>query len=884
VSAWACWALLAASQALAGPAAATHQPHAEVHALRAGHPPAVDGRLNEESWVLAPPVSGFTQTDPDEGHPATERTEVRVLFDDEAVYIGARLFDSDPRHIVRRLVKRDEQADADRVTVYLDPMHDHLSGAFFQVSASGVQRDSVVFNDSWDDTSWDAVWESAVAVDEQGWSVEMRIPLSQLRFQHADAPVWGINVARYVQRKNETDWLEMSPKSVSGLASRMAHLTGLDGLSLRRHAQFLPYVAGRTELVGAPDSRNPFNDGSRLFGAGGVDMKWGLSSNITLDATINPDFGQVEVDPAVVNLTAFETFFEERRPFFLEGAQTFQNVGRNGANNFWGFNASDPNIFYSRRIGRAPQLTASGDYIDAPTATTILGAAKLTGKTRSGWNIGLLDSLTDSETARMATKGIGGTMEVEPRSNYVVARTQRELGRRAGIGFVLTSVSRHLDTAALATTLPLQATVAGGDAYWFLGPGRDWVINGRLVASRISGDTAAMAHEQKLAQRYYQRPDAPQVSFDPGRTSLSGYTGRVNLNRNSGLWQVNASLWGVSPGFESNDAGFMNQADRAGAHLVVLRRKVTPDRWSRSRSFWAAKWYVWNYGRVLQGDGIQSQASVTFRNYWGANGGGSFRRRVQDDRLTRGGASAVNPAGWSWNLNMNTDARRGLSAQLSSSANANESGGWSRQFGATLTMKPASEFVFVIGPQVNRTLTTAQYIQTVTDATATGTYGRRDVFGVLDQTQVSMTIRANAVVTPHVSLQVYAQPLLASGSYGAFRELARPRTYDFLQYGSASSSIAYDSAARRFTVDPDGSGPAGSFGFDNPDFNLKSLRVNSVFRWEFRPGSTFYAVWTRQQLDNGQPGDFSLGRDARALLSARGDDVFLVKFAYWIAR
>jgi hypothetical protein len=233
---------------------------------------------------------------------------------------------------------------------------------------------------------------------------------------------------------------------------------------------------------------------------------------------------------------------------------------------------------------------------------------------------------------------------------------------------------------------------------------------------------------------------------------------------------------------------------------------------------------------------------------------------------------------------MNTDARRGLSAQLSSSANANESGGWSRQFGATLTMKPASEFVFVIGPQVNRTLTTAQYIQTVTDATATGTYGRRDVFGVLDQTQVSMTIRANAVVTPHVSLQVYAQPLLASGSYGAFRELARPRTYDFLQYGSASSSIAYDSAARRFTVDPDGSGPAGSFGFDNPDFNLKSLRVNSVFRWEFRPGSTFYAVWTRQQLDNGQPGDFSLGRDARALLSARGDDVFLVKFAYWIAR
>ena len=868
----------------AAPADTGHQPHGVVRAARASRPPAIDGHLSEEIWLLAEPATAFTQTDPDEGRAATERTEVRVLYDDDAVYVGVRLFDTDPAAVVRRMGKRDEDADADRVTVYLDPMHDHLTGVYFRVSASGVQKDAVVFNDSWDDPSWDAVWESVVSSDAESWSVEMRIPLSQLRFQRVESPVWGINVSRYVQRKNETDWLEPAPKSQSGIASRMAHLTGLDGIEPRRHTQLLPYVASRAEFLGDGTSRNPFNDGSRLFGAGGMDMKWGISSNMTLDATINPDFGQVEVDPAVVNLTAFETFFEERRPFFLEGAQIFQNVGRGGANNNWGFNSSDPNIFYSRRIGRSPQLSASGDFVDMPAATTILGAAKVTGKTRSGWTVGLLDGATDREFARTASASGVGRTEVEPRTNYLVARVQREIGRRAGVGLVATSATRELDTATLAATLPRQATVAGGDGYWFFSAARDWVVNGRFVASRISGDSAAMDRAQRLAQRYYQRPDAREVAYDPTRTSLGGFTGRANVNRNSGLWQFNASIWGVSPGFESNDLGFLNQADRAGAHLVVLRRKVTPDRLTRSRSLWVAKWWVWNFARDLQGDGVQGNTFVTLRNYWTLSGGGAWRRRVQDDRLTRGGPSVVAPAGGSWSLNAGTDARRAVSAQVNANASWNESGGWNRTIGSTLTLKPASRLLFLVGPQVARSLTTAQYIRTVSDPTATSTFGRRDVFGLLDQTQVSMTLRANAVLTPHVSMQVFAQPLLSAGTFTGFRELARPRTYEFLQYGGPTAALAYDAAARTYTAEPDRDGPAGSFTFADPDFNLRSLRVNSVFRWEFRPGSTVYVVWTRQQLDNSRAGQFDLGRDVGALLSAHADDVVLVKFAYWFGR
>jgi Domain of unknown function (DUF5916)/Carbohydrate family 9 binding domain-like len=878
-------AALAAPAVAQEAATASHRPRAAVlQAVRVSKPPVIDGQLNDEAWSLAAPAGGFTQQDPDEGRPATEATDIRIVFDDSAIYIGARMFDRDARQIARRLSSRDVDPDADFIAVFLDPMHDHQNGAMFRVSAANVQKDAILYNDTWRDDTWDAVWQSAVSIDAEGWSAELRIPLSQLRFPAAQHQTWGFNASRFIRRNNETSWLELVLKNQSGMASRMAHLTGLDGLRPKQHLELLPYAAVRSEFVAPADRTDPFNDGARAFASAGLDAKYGVTSNLTLDATVNPDFGQVEVDPAVINLSAFETFFPEKRPFFLEGAQIFDNFGRNGANDFWGFNSSEPIIFYSRRIGRVPQIDPTADFVDAPTATTILGAAKLTGRTPTGWNLGLLDAITAREFARTATGLERTRSEVEPFTNYFAGRAARDIGRRTNVGLIATAVTRSLDTPAAENALPDHAFVGGADGYWFLGDGRDWVVTGKVVASHVEGSRAAMATLQEAAQRYFQRPDAPHVSFDPDRTSLSGYFSRLNLNRNSGSLRLNAAVWGVSPGFEANDAGFMTMGDRGGAHTVLFWRKTVPDRFTRARNVWVAKWYTWNFGRQLQGDGAITNGWMLFHNYWETYGGVGVRRRTQDDRLTRGGPSATAPAGGDWRIAMNTDWRSPVSWTVNTSRSWDEAGGWNSNTNVTVNIKPSARLTINTGPQLMRSRTVAQYVTSTTDATAAATYGGRYVFGRLAQTQLSFTTRATVVLSRNISIQVYAQPLLAEGNYTHFGELAAPRTFTFRTYGIGDSGIAFDPHTNIYTVSPDGAMLAPSFTFTNPDFNTKSLRVNAVLRWELKPGSTFYAVWTRQQEDDRYPGEFKAGRDAGALFSAPGNDVFMVKMAYWIGR
>jgi hypothetical protein len=877
----------AALACLLGPAALHSQsiPFGELRAIRTTRQPVIDGNLTDECWSHAEPVSRFTQRDPDEGMPATEGTELRILYDDDALYVAARLFDSQPELIGRHLTNRDGDREGDRITIFLDTMHDRLTGAAFGVTAANVQEDTIISNDTFQDSSWDAVWESQVAIDDRGWSVEMRIPLSQLRFAAADRQTWGFNAERYIHRKNETAWLAMVPKSETGLASRMSELTGLDGLQPRRHLEILPYASARAEFVAPEDAGDPFNDGSRAFAAAGMDLKWGVTSNLVLNATVNPDFGQVEVDPAVVNLTAFETFFDEKRPFFLEGAQVFNTFGQGGSNNFWGFNTSDPSIFYSRRIGRAPQLDPDADFLDSPPATTILGAVKLTGKTSGGWSLGFLNAVTDGENAQIRSGLLSRDTTVEPLTNYAVVRTHRELGRRGGAGFMATAVTRRLDTPELRDELVRHAHVAGADAHVFLDGRRDWVITGKISGSRVSGSTEAVDELQRAPQRYLQRPDAPHVVLDPTRTSLTGWAGRVNLNRNSGVWQFNAALWGVSPGFESNDLGFHGTGDRAGGHAVLFWRGVNPNRFSRSRNVWVAKAWTWNFNRELQNDEWHGRAGMTFLNYSYVNAGGGLWRSTLDDRLTRGGPSAVSPAGGFVNVNAGTDQRRWFSFSTSLNRSGNESGNFRRSVRLAVTFRPSSMFSISTGPEWSRQRAVAQYVESEADPTALATYGERHVFGQLEQTELSMTTRLNVIFSPTVSLRLFAQPLISNGDYVDFKELAAPRTFDFVRYGVEGRTLEPDAADDSYRVDPDGPlGAAAPFSFDNPDFSLRSLRFNAVFRWEMNPGSAFYVVWTREQQDTSDPGRPAFGRDARRLWSAPGDDVILMKIAYWIGR
>ena len=860
----------------------TSHPAAPVlQVVRAASPITIDGDLSEDVWRIAPPATEFIQTDPDEGKPATERTEVRVAYDASAIYVSARLHDREAVKISRQLSRRDQDAQADWFSVYLDPHHDHLTGAVFRVSAAGVQADAIIFNDSHLDESWDAVWTSAVTVDETGWSVEMRIPWSQLRFPRAERHTFGINVLRQIQRKNERDWLVYVPKTEGALASRMGHLTGFEGLAPRRTVELLPYVVSRAEFI-APEDGDPFNDGARMFSGTGVDLKYRVTSSMTLDGAINPDFGQVEVDPAVVNLTAFETFFEEKRPFFIEGANIFGNFGQGGANSFWGFNRSEPLIFYSRRIGRSPQGSAEGDFVSRPPSSTILGAAKLTGKTRGGWNLGFLDAVTGRERAQIVTDGIGTRTEVEPLSNYFVARVQREMGQRAAVGFLGTAVNRDLRTAALRDLLPDQAYVGGVDAHYFFDRKREWVVTGRLAGSHVEGSTAAMSRLQEAPQRYYQRPDAPHVELDPGATTLRGWTGSVNLNRNSGIHLVNSALWGVSPGFDSSDAGFNFNGDRGGFHAVYSWNNPNVNRFARRRFIAVAKWYTWNFARQVQGDGVHILGNLQFKNYWSLSAGGLAIRAIQDDRATRGGPLMVRPFFGGAFGGIESDSRKRVTVGVDVESVRGEDGGSSRFLRVTSGYRPAASLELSISPRINHQRLPVHYVSTVADPAAATTFGSRYLFASLNHREFSLETRLNYVLSPKASLQIYMQPLVSVGDYQNFKELARPRTYDFTRFGTDRGGLAYDASAREYTVDPgDGGAP---FTFDDPDFNFKSLRVNAIFRWEWRPGSAMYFVWTQQRENFDRPGHFTFRRDFGTLFRADPDDVILFKVAYWVSR
>ena len=883
-------ALLAVSRPAAGQAPPATGPPARstphVTAVRAAERIAVDGRLDERDWERAVPAKDFLQKEPDEGKPATEATEVRFLYDEDAIYVGARMFDSEPSRIAKRLTRRDGDTDgiADWIIVGIDAHHDKLTGSMFSVTAAGTIGDGVLFNDSSDDNTWNGVWDAAVSIDEKGWIAEMRIPFSQLRFSTRDRQVWGLHLVRMVQRKQEESWWALVPKNESRLVSLAGELDGLDGIQSRRHLELLPYVTARGENSGTAEPGDPFNEGLSGSGAAGLDVKWGFASNMTLDGTVNPDFGQVEVDPAVVNLTVFETFYEERRPFFIEGIQAFDSFGRNGASGYMGFNRSNPSLFYSRRIGRTPQGAAAGEYVDRPASTTIVGAAKVTGKTSRGWTVNFIDAVTAREYARTSTAGIEGKTEVEPFSNYLAARVRRDVGQRAGFGMLSTLVGRSLSDPALDAQLAGRAFVFGGDGHLFLTGNRDYVVTGSVSGSHVAGSPTSVARLQRSSARYYQRPDATHVSFDPAAESLSGWSLQSDLNKNNGPVRPNASFWAVSPGFEVNDAGFMTNADRMGGHAALVFLKPQPDAFSRNRQLFLAKWNTWNFAGDPMGDGYFAQFYATLRNYWSFDVVAHLGRWVYSDRLTRGGPMMRSPAFTALSAGIEGDERKPVVWELNGEYETQPDGSWSGQAEVELRVRPLPTFSFEIGPVFTHQLIASQYVRAVTDEAAVQMYGTRYVFAALDQTELAMETRLDLIINPRMSLQVYLQPLLSVGRYTGFKEALQPGTYDFAEYGTDTGTISFDAASGVYTVYPGEGGTGTPFLIPNPDFDYTSFRANTVFRWEFKPGSTLYVVWTQQREDQTTDGRLAFNQDISRMMRAPGDNVFMVKMSYWFGR
>lgn len=504
--------------------ASRHSSAPQIRAARVQGDVTIDGHLDEPSWIAAEPATGFTQTDPNEGKPATERTEVRVLIGDDALYIGARLHDREPGRVKAALARRDDEVEADEFDVYLDTFHDHLSGVRFRVTPGGATLDGILGSSaqgSDEDDSWDPVWESGTSLDSLGWTAELRIPLSQLRYSSTTDGTWGIQFYRKILRKGEEDWFAFVPKSEVGGVSRYGHLVGLGPLQAQRRLELAPYLLAR----GSYEPRaagDPFRSGGEYHGSAGLDIKYGLTSDLTLNATVNPDFGQVEVDPAVVNLSVFETFFPEKRPFFVEGADVFRFGGIRASNSF-----GVPDIFFSRRIGREPQRNLAGggvNFLDAPTETSIRAAAKLSGRTRTGWSIGLLDAVTAGEDARYVDAlGSRVTTPVEPLTNYFVARVRKDLrGGNSTVGVIATAVNRDQESPELKSLLRGSAYSFGAD-FTNSWADRVWSLDGSVGLNTVRGTPEAIARTQRSSARYYQRPDATSFRLDSTRTSLSGH-------------------------------------------------------------------------------------------------------------------------------------------------------------------------------------------------------------------------------------------------------------------------------------------------------------------------------------------------------------------------
>ena len=846
-----------------------------VTAARADVAPSLDGRLDDAVWQIATPVTGFRRDRPGDGNPASERTEVRVAYTDDALYIGARMWDDHPGEISELRGRRDSFMQAnDQFQVQIDSYHDHRTAFVFGVTPAGGRNDLVAPNDGYQgiDAGWDPVWAAATRVDSLGWVAEMRIPFSQLRFGEAESQVWGINFRRDIFHLGEGVTWSWRPPTEPGWTSQFGHLLGLEGISRPGRLEILPYAVSNSSYDQRADPASPFNDGSVTAGNAGVDLKYGLTNGLTLDATFNPDFGQVEADPAVVNLSAYETYFEERRPFFVEGSGLFGFGGMRGLN-----------FFYSRRVGQRPTLSAygRGKYVDQPQASTILGAAKITGRTESNLIVAFMNATTQREMGRY-TDGVGmavGETPIDPLANITALRVRKDM--REGntlIGAIATGVVRNLDDEVF-TGLRDRA-FAGGVDFLHRFANRTYSLSGWAAGSYVQGDALSMIRAQLSPVRYFQRPDQNYVVLDPERTSMNGFAGQLALRKIAGEWTYGFEGSAVSPGFEMNDAGFQTIGDFFSISGGGGKRWTVPGPIFRSASVNLYGSESRNFGNQIVDRGLYLEANGQTNGFRSFRLRSNVRFRSLDTRSTRGGPSMLSPANWNANLNLNGDGRNSISGSLNINYSGDEEGAYGVTLSPSIRGRGDGSLSWSIGPRVSRSWAPHFYVAQVADPLAGSTWSRRYLFAELERTSLSATIRVDLAVTPLVTLQVYAQPFLSSGDYEGFSALRTPGTYDFLQFGENGSTLQQHGDF--YSVDADGSGPARTIPFPNPDFRVRSFRSNVVLRWEYLPGSTLFVVWAQDRFGRASEPGLDGIDDMRDLWNDPMRNVLLVKASYWL--
>jgi hypothetical protein len=798
----------------------------------------IDGELDETLWSRAEPITAFVQRDPDEGAPPTHRTEARVAYDDEAIYVAVRAFDAEPDRIEAFLTRRDVGSSSDWIRVYIDSYHDRRTAYSFAVNPVGVKRDTYHFNDTNEDNSWDAVWDVVAGRDAEGWHAEFRIPYSQLRFSRGGDGRLGFAITRNVARLNETMTWPLMSKSASGWVSSFGELAGVAKPGSTKRLELVPYTVA--QLTTAPEQPgNPLQKNPDPGATVGVDLKYAVTSALTLSATVNPDFGQVEADPAVVNLGAFETFFDERRPFFIEGSGNYD------------FNCRECSLFYSRRIGRAPRgfpQLEDGEFAARPGQSTILGAGKLTGRVGQ-FSIGVLGAATQEEVAQIALGGARRQQAIEPQSFYSVSRAKREFSDQSSVGFIVTTTNRSLVDSL--SFLPSSATTGGGDFDWRIGT--RFAVSGYWAGSHVQGSAEAISLLQQSNVHSFQRPDADHVEFDPLATSLRGHSGLVNVNKIAGeRTRFNFNVGYLSPGFDSNDVGFMRRGDGVPQGSWLQIRWDKPGKYVRNVRLNFNQWSTHNFAGDRLDLGGNVNAHWQFQNQWSAGGGLNVNAEGFDDRLTRGGPGGRRPGNFnSWQY-VNSDDRKLLSFYWNSDFGNNGEG--SRWFGFSpgINLRPASALSAEVGFNYNNNEQGEQWVQAVTGAT-----GTRYVFGRLDQVTTSITTRFSYTLSPDLSIQLYAQPFVSAGAYKEYKELVNPNAD---RHADRYAPFAYDG---------------------NADFNVLSFRTTNVMRWEYKPGSALFVVWQQGREGFTQRGNYRFSRDFGDVFATPSTNTLLVKLAYW---
>jgi hypothetical protein len=829
-------------------------------AARVTTPPVLDGRTDDPVWTTAQVIDQFLEYDPNEGKETRFKTEVRVTYDDRNLYVLARMYDPAPDSIVSLLSRRDVRTASEQLKLMIDSYHDKKTAFEFIVNPAGVKRDFYVSNDNNEDASWDAVWDVATKIDSVGWVAEFRIPFSQIRYAPGDEHTFGLMIVRDIARTGARISWPLYHRNSQGYVSQSGELRGIGRLPMPRRLELLPYAVLKNEtrdFGSAPPAGAARYDHPNKITAG-MDLKYGLSSDLTLDATINPDFGQVEADPAQLNLTAFESFFEERRPFFLEGAGIFSFNTSCGD-----IDSGCTGLFYSRRIGRNPQLADQYGDATSATATPIATAAKITGRMANGFSVGLLDAVTQRVDG--VTPFDGQPVAIEPRTNYAVARLQRDHSDGNGdMGLMLTAVNRQLD-AGSAPYLRSGAYTGGLDLrrrFW----NKNYEIRTFAATSDMRGSQQAIAALQTNTVHAYQRPD-DRIPFDSLRTSLRGDAERISFSKfGGGVTRFQTVYQRFSPGFESNDIGYQQRADEQLFRNWFALQYQKPTKYYQRAFFNFNFQERWSTEGLPLGSGLNHNFHVQLPNYYWVHFGVNANELLTSyaDRDARGGPAIRRSPSKSFWSGIESDSRRAVTANV-------WFGGWKgdegRSFDAYVNpyveFRVSSRFSTSFGFNYERYTTDQQFYDSYG---AVGSDTTHYTFARLDQTTVSLNSRLNFTATPNLSFQFYGEPFVSNGIYSDWKELAAPRA---------------DAYADRYK--PYGSGKGI---FDG--FNYRQLRSSAVLRYEYRPGSTLFAVWQQGRSNNlvpgqeGYMGNYSLSRDYNSAFRDHPNNTFLVKWSYWI--